>query len=153
MSAQVDLVIPTYNGREYLDGCLTALERQTYGDFHVTVVDDGSTDGTAEHLRDRWSMVKVLALPRNVGLAAAINRALDTSTSEFVALLNNDTEVEPGWLEALVESLERHPEAAAATSKLLLVRPARPLSLGGRHVLATRPTRKPRCLATRRRTI
>ncbi len=120
MSAHADIIIPTYNGREYLDGCLTALQQQTYRDFQIIVVDDGSTDGTEEHLRDQWPTVKVLALPRNVGLAAAINQALDMSTSEFVALLNNDTEVEPGWLGALIECLERNPETAAVTSKLLL---------------------------------
>lgn len=120
MSDRVDVIIPTFNGWPDLDRCLAALERQTYRDFRIIVVDDGSSDGTAQRLRDRWPSVTVLALHCNVGLAVAIDLALGHSTSELVALLNNDTEVEPGWLAALVVALDRNPGAAAVTSKLLL---------------------------------
>ncbi len=120
MSDRVDVIIPTFNGWAYLNDCLASLQRQTYRDFQVIVVDDASSDGTVERLRDRWPDVRVLALHHNVGLAVAIDLALGLSTSELVALLNNDTEAEPGWLNALVNALDRRPDAAAATSKLRL---------------------------------
>ncbi len=121
MTASVDVLIPTFNGSHFLEGCLRALASQTYRDFRVIVVDDGSSDGTVRHLEAEWPEVEVIALPTNRGLARAINCGLEQSTSEFVALLNNDAEPEPAWLAALVDALERHPGAGAAASKLKLL--------------------------------
>ncbi|MDI3340792.1 MAG: glycosyltransferase family 2 protein [Sphaerobacter sp.] len=118
--ARVDVIIPTYNGRAHLAVCLPALARQTYRDFRVIVVDDASTDDTAELVRRVMPEATLLRLPCNSGLAVAINRALASSSAELVAFLNNDTEPEPGWLAALVAALDRHPDAAAVASKLRL---------------------------------
>jgi GT2 family glycosyltransferase len=117
---RVTVIIPTYNGAALLAECLTALAAQTHADFATLVVDDGSTDDTLRLLADRFPSVRVLALGRNVGLAAAVNRAIDASDGEYVALLNNDAEPEPGWLAALVATAERNPEAAAIASRLRL---------------------------------
>lgn len=120
MSARVDIIIPTYNGYQYLVHCLAALQAQTYRHCRVIVVDDASTDGTAEWVgRDR-PQIDLIVLPRNSGLVTAVNAGLTHSDSEYVALLNNDTEPEPGWLAALVDALDRHPNAAAVASKMLL---------------------------------
>lgn len=119
-SHRVDVVIPTYNGRQYLDGCLRALRRQTFGDFAILVVDDGSTDGTVEFVGERYPEARVVRLPRNSGLARACNVGVAATSAEFVALLNNDTEPEPGWLGALVAALDAAPRAGSAASKLLL---------------------------------
>ncbi len=120
MNVRVDIIIPTYNGYRHLDHCLTALQAQTHEDVRVLVVDDASTDDTPERLRRDWPQVDLLVLPRNSGLVTAVNAGLALSDAEYVALLNNDTEPEPGWLAALVDALERHPNAAAVASKLLL---------------------------------
>ncbi|ACZ39094.1 glycosyltransferase family 2 protein [Sphaerobacter thermophilus] len=117
---RVDIIIPTYNGRDHLAVCLPALARQTYRDFHVVVVDDASTDDTVDLVRSLMPEATLLRLPRNSGLAVAINRALASTRGELVAFLNNDTEPEPGWLAALVAALDRHPDAAAVASKLRL---------------------------------
>lgn len=120
MSARVDIIIPTYNGYQHLDHCLIALRAQTHGAFRVIVVDDASTDGTPERLGRDWPAVELLVLPRNSGLVTAVNAGLALSDADYVALLNNDTEPEPGWLAALVDALSRHPKAAAIASKMLL---------------------------------
>jgi GT2 family glycosyltransferase len=120
MSARVEVIIPTFNGWDLLDGCLRALKRQSFPDFDVVVVDDGSSDGTAARVAECWPDVKLVTLHRNVGLARAVNAALEAGSTELVALLNNDAEPEPEWLGGLVDALERHPEAGAATSKLRL---------------------------------
>jgi GT2 family glycosyltransferase len=120
MNVRVDIIIPTYNGYRHLDHCLTALQAQSYEDVRILVVDDASTDDTPERLRRDWPQVDLLVLPRNSGLVTAVNAGLALSDAEYVALLNNDTEPEPGWLAALVDALERHPNAAAVASKLLL---------------------------------
>jgi GT2 family glycosyltransferase len=88
----------------------------------VVVVDNGSTDGTPRYLESEWPEVDVLALPDNVGFASAVNRGIAVTQGEYVALVNNDVEVEPDWLRELVAALDAYPEAASATPKLLSYR-------------------------------
>jgi GT2 family glycosyltransferase len=114
---RVDIVIPTWNGRELLATLLPTLQAQSLTDYRVVVADNGSEDGTAEWLRIAWPAAEVVALPENRGFAAAINAGVAAGTSEYVALLNNDMELEPRWLEALVKALDAAPEAGAATPK------------------------------------
>lgn len=116
----IDIIIPNYNGAHLLPTCLDALCLQTRRDFAVTVVDDGSSDGSLQLLATSYPEARVLALPRNRGLATAVNVGLSVTSGEFVVLLNNDTEAEPQWLAALVGALERYPAYAFAASKLLL---------------------------------
>ena len=98
-----------YNGRELLDVILPSLAAQTYPHLTVIVLDNGSSDGSAAYLRERWPHVRVVALPENVGVAAALNRGLETVETELVALLNNDIELEPRWLEQLVAAARTPP--------------------------------------------
>ncbi|MFQ3662303.1 MAG: glycosyltransferase family 2 protein [Chloroflexaceae bacterium] len=116
----IDVIVPNYNGEELLPTCLDALRAQTRRDVLVTVVDDGSTDGSRALLAGRYPEVQVVALPHNRGLAAAVNAGLAATRRPFVALLNNDTEAHPAWLEQLIGALERYPAYAFAASKLLL---------------------------------
>jgi GT2 family glycosyltransferase len=98
---------------------LPTLAAQRHGDFATLVVDNGSQDGTVDYLRSEWPEVAVLALPRNVGFAAAVNRGIAATGGEYVALLNNDVELDRDWLGELVAALDAHPDAASATPKLL----------------------------------
>jgi GT2 family glycosyltransferase len=113
------VIIPSWNGRELLEVVLPSLAAQEFGDRTVLVVDNGSTDGSVDYLRENWPDVDVLALPENVGFAPAVNRGMAAADSELIALLNNDMELEPNWLSELVAELDRRPEAGSATSKLL----------------------------------
>jgi GT2 family glycosyltransferase len=72
-----------------------------------------------------------VAVPENVGVTAALNRCVEAAGGEFVALLNNDIELEPGWLEVLVAELRRRPEAAAACGKLLQLADRRRIDAAG----------------------
>jgi len=120
MSPRVDIIIPTFNGWMLLERCLRSLREQRFQDFRIIVVDDASTDGTVERLHAQWPVVQVLALTENVGLATAVDLALQASDAELIALLNNDTDPDPEWLGQLVAAIDRHPEAGAVTSKLKL---------------------------------
>lgn len=115
---RVAVIIPTYNGARFLVPCLEALRRQTYRDFRVLVVDDGSTDETGAALQRDFPDVGLIRLPRNVGLARAQNAGIAATETELVAVLNNDTEAEPQWLERLVAALDARSEAWAAAGKL-----------------------------------
>ncbi len=109
-----------YNGRHLLEVVLPSLQEQEYSDFEVTVVDDRSTDDSLSYLQEMWPQVRVVSTgPRNVGVAAALNVAVASASGEFVALLNNDIELEPSWLGELVAGLDRHPQAGTASGKLL----------------------------------
>lgn len=117
---RIDILIPTFDGLALLIACLNSLRQQTYRDFVVTVIDDGSTDGTAAWLATEYPEVRVLRHERNSGLVAACNAGITATSAELICLLNNDTEAEPTWLAALVAALDNSPGAASAASKMLL---------------------------------
>ena len=116
----LSVIIPNWNGLHYLPQCLDALRRQTYRPLEVIVVDNASTDGSVAGVKARYPEVRLLELDRNLGLTGGINRGIQIAGGEFVASLNNDTEVTPAWAERLVEALLAHPEAGMAASKMLL---------------------------------
>jgi GT2 family glycosyltransferase len=115
------VIVANWNGRSDLERCLPALRAQTFIDFEAIVVDNGSSDGSLELLEAEFPEVRVIALDENRGFAAANNIGIDAARGRNIALLNNDTRVDPAWLAELVECLERHPRAASATSKMLLM--------------------------------
>lgn len=118
--ARVSVLIPNWNGMAHLPGCLQGLGQQTFRDFEVWVIDNGSRDGSLEYLAREHPEVRLLPLGRNLGFARAVNQGIAASGGEILVFLNNDTLPEPGWLEALIGALDEHPQAGMATSKILL---------------------------------
>ncbi len=116
----VSVIIPSWNGKHHLETCLPSLAAQRYRPFEIIVVDNGSVDGTLAWLSEQWPQVRVVALPENRGFTRGINAGLAVAHGHLLALLNNDTEAEPDWLEALVSVARRHPEAGMIASKLRL---------------------------------
>lgn len=120
MSVRACVAILNYDGRALLDAMMPTVFAQRGAEFEVVVVDNGSSDGSVEHIRREWPQVRVVALERNVGVTAALNAMVRAAgDAEYVALLNNDLELEPDWLALLVATLDAHPHAAAAAGKLL----------------------------------
>lgn len=115
----ISIIIVNWNGKRLLSRCLDGLRQQTYRQFSVILVDNGSNDGSIDFVNRNYSEVKTIALPKNIGFAAANNIALKTIQAEYVALLNNDAIAHPQWLKRLVEALESYPEAGFAASKML----------------------------------
>ena len=113
------VVVPNWNGERFLRTCLGSLGRQSFEDFETVLVDNGSTDGSVAIASRDFPEVRVLPLPENRGFSAAVNAGIRSSDAELVALLNNDTETDPGWLEALVGAAEAYPEAGFFASKLV----------------------------------
>ncbi len=121
---RLSVVVVNWNSREDLAGCLDALRAQTHDDLEVIVVDNGSTDGSAEMVRERFPAVRLLALPENVGFAEGCNRGIAASTGSWVAMLNNDTIAEPGWASALVAAARvSDPRCGMLQSVLLFLEP------------------------------
>jgi GT2 family glycosyltransferase len=119
VAARVTLVIPNWNGERFLDTCLGSLRDQSFQDFETILVDNGSSDGSVRFAQRNFPEVRVIRLKENRGFSAAANAGIWASNAEHVALLNNDTAVDPGWLEALVRAAGSHPEAGLFATKLV----------------------------------
>ncbi|HVF01245.1 MAG TPA: glycosyltransferase family 2 protein [Rubrobacteraceae bacterium] len=119
MSPRVTVVIPNWNGERFLSLCLGSLRQQSFRDFETVLVDNSSTDSSVAFVSRNFPEVRTLSLDENKGFSAAVNAGIRASRSEYVALLNNDTEANPGWLEALVRAAGSHPEAGHFASKLV----------------------------------
>lgn len=115
----VAVIIPNYNGKKYLNDCLKSLEKQTYRDFSVIVVDNGSEDGSLEYLKNNFPSVRVISLGSNTGFANAVNEGIRASDSKYVFLLNNDTVCDEGAIESLVKVLDSKPKVFSAQAKML----------------------------------
>ncbi len=113
------MVIVNWNRRSFLQACLASLGRQTGAEFETIVVDNGSHDGSAEMAESEFG-ARVIRNRDNRGFCAANNQGIAAARGDFVALLNNDTEVEPGWLDALHRACTRSAEVGMAASKVLV---------------------------------
>jgi GT2 family glycosyltransferase len=120
---KVSVAILSWNGRQHLETCLAALavQHDPKVDWEILVLDNGSTDGTAAWMREHYGRdrrVRLIESPVNLGFCAGNNRlvAETGADTDAVALLNNDTRPEPGWLGSLVEALASAPPDVAAVS-------------------------------------
>lgn len=116
----VSIVIPNWNGLRFLQTCLDSLAQQTYTATEVIIADNASTDGSQAFIRDYAPQVVLVELPENRGFTGACNAGMDAATGEIVILLNNDTEVDPEWVAAIVDAFDRYPDAGMVASKMLL---------------------------------
>ncbi len=116
----ISVIIPNWNGAQHLPDCLDSLRRQSYPRFEIIVVDNGSTDASLTLLARDYPQARLIALGENRGFAPACNLGLRAARGEILVLLNNDTEADPFWLQALVDAFARHPGAGAIASKMLL---------------------------------
>jgi N-acetylglucosaminyl-diphospho-decaprenol L-rhamnosyltransferase len=118
MSPSIDVVVPVYNRWELTERCLEHLRMQTLP-HTVIVCDNGSSDGTPEHLRVSFPQIRLLELGANLGFSAACNRGVRTGIGEVVVLLNNDVECRPGFLERLVAPFDEDERVGSVAALLL----------------------------------
>jgi GT2 family glycosyltransferase len=120
----ISVVVVNWNRRDLLRSCLQSLKGQQINQpFEVVVVDNGSNDGSVEMVQNEWQgnpLVRIVLNRENRGFCAANNQGFAASDSEFVALLNNDAEADPGWLAALASAFEGRPDVGMAASKILV---------------------------------
>jgi GT2 family glycosyltransferase len=119
VTLRASVIIPNWNGAHHLEECLDSLLAQTYPQVEIIVVDNASTDDSLSLLA-AYPPVKVLPQARNLGFTGACNAGLHAAGGDILVLLNNDTAVNPGWIEAVVRAFEHHPEAGIVASKMLL---------------------------------
>lgn len=119
MVDRVVVVIPQWNRKELLQHCLRSLQRQTFRSFRIVVVDNASQDGSPAMVRSEFPEVELFCLDHNTGFARAVNHGIRHSRQPYVAVLNNDTETDPGWLQAAVSALDRLPLAGFCASRIM----------------------------------
>jgi len=115
----VSIVIPVFNQYRFTFHCLAALRRQrsAFG-FEVLVVDDGSTDETREQL-SRFGNLRLIVNSHNLGFVRSCNAGAHQARGRYIVFLNNDTQVQPGWLDALIGTFRMHSQIGVVGSRLL----------------------------------
>jgi hypothetical protein len=117
--AHVSVILVNWNGKAYLERCLSSLLAQRYPDYDILLVDNNSQDGSVSYLQRAFPTVHVIPLRKNLGFAAGNNIGLEATDSPLVATLNTDTEVTADWLGALVAGMEADAGVGMCASKML----------------------------------
>jgi GT2 family glycosyltransferase len=125
------IVIVTWNGRQFLEPCLNAVAAQQGVETETIVVDNGSTDGTSAFIRERFPWVRLVALSENRGFAGGNNAGAREARGQYLVLLNNDTEADPGWLASLLRGREAGGPHALASSRIVYMHNPRVIDSAG----------------------
>lgn len=118
-NSKVAVVVITYNGKHHLKECFESLKYQTFHNFELFLIDNYSKDGSSEYTNKFFPYVNIIRLKKNYGFAGGYNKAIKKVKSEYIAFLNDDTKVDPKWLEELVQVIEKDKKIFAVGSKLL----------------------------------
>lgn len=116
---KVSVVIPNYNGMKYLKICLDSLLTQTLQEFDVICVDNGSSDGSVEFVEKEYPFVQMIKLRTNTGFCHAVNVGIQHAKTEYVLLLNNDTQAEPEFLKEMLKGIDGKKHIFSGSAKIL----------------------------------
>ena len=115
--SKVTVIIPNYNGLKFMEPCFRALELQICHKFQILVVDNGSTDGSVEWLKERG--IPTIFLDSNTGFSGAVNVGIRAAKTPYVILLNNDTEPDCHYIGEMIKAIERSPKIFSVSSKMI----------------------------------
>lgn len=118
--AVISVVVLNFNGKRYLEKCLSSLASQTYEDFEVIVVDNASTDGSVDYLKAQFSWARIVKNEKNLGFAGGTNSGIRQARGDYILTLNNDTQVDRCFLECLVKPMLSDKSIGMCASKMLL---------------------------------
>lgn len=117
--AEVSIIIPNYNGADFIGDCLASLKEQSFRDFEIIVVDNDSKDGSADLVEREHPEVRLNRLDQNYGFSRAVNEGLRMSSAPFVLLLNSDTKAGRHFVEALVSTIKKDDRVFSVASKMI----------------------------------
>jgi hypothetical protein len=115
----VSVIILTFNGKDYIQDCLSSVLAQTHVNIEVIVVDNASVDETAEFVVEQFPLLKVIRNSSNLGHAGGNNIGIQIANGTYVVLLNQDTRVDPHWIENLVKAADVDERIGMCASKIL----------------------------------
>lgn len=120
-SPEISIVVVTWNGQRYLETCLSSIAAQESVSVETIVVDNGSTDGTADFIRRRFPWVRLVVLTENRGFAGGSNAGARVARGQYLAFLNNDTAVDSRWLRSLRDGIDIESGFVLTTSRLVFM--------------------------------
>lgn len=115
----ISIIIPNYNGQNYLKGCLDSLCKQSFREFEIIIVDNASEDGSCEFISENYPDIKLISLTENYGFSRAVNEGIKDSNSNYVVLLNNDVEADVHWLKNLLSCIDKDKNIFSCSSKMI----------------------------------
>lgn len=116
---EVSVIIPNWNGKSLIKNCLDSLKKQSYKNFEILVIDNGSTDGSVEFIKKSYPDVNLIELKENTGFAPAVNLGIKICTGLYMVLINNDTIVDKDCLRFLVKSAKKDKDIGMVAAKIL----------------------------------
>ena len=119
IQSTVSIIVLNWNGKQYLETCLSSLERQTYKSIEIILVDNGSIDGSIEFVKKKFPGVLILSHDKNLGFAEGVNSGIMISKGKFIATINNDAEADEKWIESLVKVIEEDQKIGCCGSKMM----------------------------------
>lgn len=119
MKNKISIIIVNFNGKKWLDGCLTSLSKQTYINYEIILVDNASTDDSVKFVKVKFPKVKVVVNTKNIGFAGGNNRGYKEALGDYILLLNNDVKVDKVFLAKFLESFRKNPAASIVQSKIV----------------------------------
>lgn len=121
MNKKIAIIIVNWNGKRLLKTCLKAVFDQTYKNFDVYFVDNGSEDGSGKFVENKFPKTKIIKLKENTGFAkgnnVGIKKAFEDKKVEYIVCLNNDTKVDKNWLKELVKPVQQNEKIGMVASK------------------------------------
>lgn len=117
MQSKVTVIIPNYNGLKFMEPCFETLKEQTLRLFDILVVDNGSTDGSVQWLKEH--QIPTVFLETNTGFSGAVNVGIRAASTPYVLLLNNDTQSDCRFVEEMVRAIEQSPRIFSVSSKMI----------------------------------
>lgn len=115
----VSIIVVNWNGKHLLMECLSSLERQTYREFEILLVDNNSADESVEFVQNEFPCVKVVPLAENCGFAGGNIAGYEYASGELIALVNTDVVLEPSWLSNMVTAIQRDASIGICASKII----------------------------------
>ncbi|MFH0988005.1 MAG: glycosyltransferase family 2 protein [Parcubacteria group bacterium] len=123
---RVSINLVTWNGSRHIEACLRSVLNQTFKDFSLLIIDNGSSDNTLEIINERYPHLSVVRHKENIGFCAGHNQALHWSRSDYAVCLNQDVVLDANFLAVLVDFMDSHPMAGSATGKVLRLQDGEP---------------------------
>jgi len=115
----ISVIIPNWNGKQFLAECIDSLREQTFCDFETILVDNGSTDGSAKFAEERYGeFIRIIRNKKNLGFTGGNNVGIQAARGKYIVLLNNDTWAPPNWIDELVKVTHLGPPIGMWASKV-----------------------------------
>jgi len=116
----ITVIMLNWNGKQYLDDCLHSIQAQSYPALQITVVDNGSSDGSPEYVKNHFPAVNIIRNNKNLGFGGGTNIGITGCTTDFLVILNNDASLHPDCIKELYEAISKDSMAGSCASRIML---------------------------------